>query len=73
MRYRIINGMVQESFWIDAPYDTLQDAREALKSGVKHNCEHCDSGTWKECPRQHMDALQSYNTLRHKQNKLIGE
>ena len=30
MRYTIKDGKVIESFWIDAPYDTREDAQEAL-------------------------------------------
>jgi len=42
MRYRIINSEVQESFYIDAPYDTKADAEYALEQGMTHNCEYCD-------------------------------
>ena len=48
MRYKILNGEVKESFFIDAPYDTKQDALDDLNSGVKHKCEYCD-GLLDEC------------------------
>ena len=31
MRYMITNGIIFESPWINAPYDTKKDAEEALK------------------------------------------
>jgi hypothetical protein len=34
MRYEIKAGKIVESFWIDAPYDTKEDALEALETGV---------------------------------------
>lgn len=41
MRYQIDNGQVWPSVLIDAPYDSLVDATDALKSGVTHNCVCC--------------------------------
>lgn len=41
MRYEIKNKQVIESLLIDAPYDTKQDALEALNDGVNHNCSQC--------------------------------
>jgi len=40
-RYKIENAKIVESMFIDAPYDTKADAKEALESGVTHNCEFC--------------------------------
>lgn len=42
MRYKIENSKIVESIFIDAPYDTKADAKEALKQGIRHNCEKCD-------------------------------
>lgn len=39
MRYSIKAGNIVESILIDAPYDTLKDAREAIASGVYQNDE----------------------------------
>lgn len=41
MRYLIKNSQIVESFWIDAPYDSYQDALDALNDGVSHNCTQC--------------------------------
>jgi hypothetical protein len=41
MRYSILNSKVVDSILLDAPYDTKQDAVDALNAGTKHNCPHC--------------------------------
>ena len=42
MRYKIIMGQVRESIFIDAPYDTKQDAQFDLAQGIYHACEYCN-------------------------------
>lgn len=34
MRYEIKNGQVVESMFIDAPYDTKQDAQDGISKGI---------------------------------------
>lgn len=68
MRYEIKNGQVVESIFIDAPYDTREDAERHVDCGVKHNCQYCTLG---ECRTQ--DALQQYNAKRRLQGKIVGE
>lgn len=36
MRYEIKNSQVVESIFIDAPYDTKQDALDGINSGIKN-------------------------------------
>ena len=46
MRYEIVNGQVKESIFIDAPYDTRQDAKEDIANGIEHNCQYCLDETY---------------------------
>jgi hypothetical protein len=43
MRYNIIRGQVKESIFIDAPYDTKQDAQHDIDNEkIWHACHKCD-------------------------------
>jgi hypothetical protein len=48
MRYEIKAGQIVESFWIDAPYDTKEDAKEALEAGVIENTATSLDAVYKE-------------------------
>ena len=51
MRYDIRIGQPSQSFSIDAPYDSLGDALDAVKSGIFHHCKHCEGTAYHtECP-----------------------
>ena len=41
MRYDIINGQPKSSIFINAPYDSKQDALDDIKIGIKHACQYC--------------------------------
>jgi len=71
MRYSILGFKVTESLLLDAPYDSITDAKADLELGIGHNCPSCygDPATCKQV----FDALQIDNTNRARRGQLIGE
>lgn len=72
MRYQIDNGKVWPSVLIDAPYDCQDDALDALRSGVTHNCVCCPLDP-KDCKYNQTSDVIKLNDCKHSNIRLTGK